>query len=152
MKAKLVIWDLDDTLWCGTLAENDDVVLNESRAAFIRLLNTRGVVNSISSKNDFERAKSQLETFQLWDQFVFPEIAFLPKGELVKKIINDMQLRAPDVIFIDDNHINLREVEFLNSGIQTLNAQEPETDKKLADWINSLEGIQEITHRRVSSA
>ena len=142
MKAKLVIWDLDDTLWSGTLAENEDVVLNQTRAAFIRSLNTRGVVNSISSKNDFERAKSQLESFQLWNEFVFPEIAYLPKGELVKKIISDMQLRAPDVIFIDDNHLNLREVEFLNSGIQTLNAQDPETDKKLADWLISLEGIK----------
>lgn len=141
MKAKLVIWDLDDTLWFGTLAENENVVLNQTRATFIRLLNNRGVVNSISSKNDFEKAKSQLESFQLWDQFVFPEIAYLPKGELVKKIITDMQLRAPDVIFVDDNHINLREVEFLNTGIQTLNALDPETNKRLADWLNSLEGI-----------
>ena len=38
-KIKVVIWDLDDTLWKGTLAEGDDVQLLENRVAIIKELN-----------------------------------------------------------------------------------------------------------------
>ena len=47
-KIKVVIWDLDDTLWKGTLAEGDDVQLLENRVAIIKELNKRGIVNAIS--------------------------------------------------------------------------------------------------------
>lgn len=49
-KIKVVIWDLDDTLWKGTLAEGDDVQLLENRVAIIKELNKRGIVNAICSK------------------------------------------------------------------------------------------------------
>lgn len=126
--AKLLIWDLDDTLWQGTLAEGDSPVLFDSRAQAIRELNERGVVSSICSKNDFAVARSQLEAFGLWEQFVFPEISFEPKGALVKRIVEDMQLRAPDVVFIDDNELNLREVEHAVPNITTIDARGEEVD------------------------
>lgn len=138
MKAKLVIWDLDDTLWAGTLAEGDELVPHAARFEFVRKLNERGVVNSICSKNDFSRAKAALEDFDLWTEFVFPEIQMEAKGQIVKNIITDMQLRAPDVVFIDDNDSNLREVAFFNEGIQLLDANDPETDLKLDAWIRDL--------------
>lgn len=133
--AKLLIWDLDDTLWSGTLAEGEDVVLYERRAELIRSLNSKGVVNSICSKNDFETAKSKLVSMGLWDEFVFPEIEFLPKGRLVAGVISDMQLRAPDVVFIDDNELNLKEVEFENPGIRTIDARGSAVD----DFLEELE-------------
>jgi len=131
MKAKLVIWDLDDTLWNGTLAEGDEVEVIDERVELIKALNACGVVNSICSKNDFARAKAVLEKKGLWDLFVFPEIAFEPKGALVQRIIKDMQLRAPDVIFIDDNHLNLREVEHANESIRVVDATTAETNELL---------------------
>ena len=63
-KIKVVIWDLDDTLWKGTLAEGDDVQLLENRVAIIKELNKRGIVNAICSKNDPDKAKSKLEEFK----------------------------------------------------------------------------------------
>lgn len=138
LKAKLVIWDLDDTIWSGTLAENDELKLESHRVEYIKLLNDRGVVNSICSKNDFQKAKTALEDFGIWDEFVFPEIQLEAKGQIVAQIISDMQLRAPDVIFIDDNDANLREVSFFNDGIQVLDATDPDTDSKLEEWVKSL--------------
>lgn len=131
MKAKLVIWDLDDTLWNGTLAEGDEVDVIEERVELIKALNSCGVVNSICSKNDFDSARAVLEEKGLWDLFVFPEIAFEPKGALVQRIIKDMQLRAPDVIFIDDNHLNLREVEHANETIRVVDATSDEANELL---------------------
>lgn len=46
---KCVVWDLDHTLWDGTLAEGDDVRLRPGVAALIRKLDQRGVLHSIAS-------------------------------------------------------------------------------------------------------
>lgn len=121
---KLVIWDLDDTFWHGTLAEDDHVIITQKNINIVKELMNRGIVNSICSKNDFDKAKAVLCEAQIWDWFVFPHIEFTPKGEAVKQIIANMQLRAPNVLFVDDNHANLEEVSFYNPGIQTLPAQE----------------------------
>ena len=122
MKVKLIIWDLDDTLWSGALAEGDTVRLFEERAEIIKRLNNHGIVSSVNSKNDFEAAKAKLEEFGLWRHLVFCRIAFVPKGEAVFQLIEDMQLRAENVLFVDDNPVNLGEVAHANPGIHTLDA------------------------------
>jgi FkbH-like protein len=105
---KLVIWDLDDTLWRGTLSEQE-VELDEQRAELVRELNRRGIVNSICSKNDAAAARERLQRDGLWEQFVFPSISWSPKGARVAQIIDEMQLRAANVLFVDDNVGNLQE-------------------------------------------
>lgn len=128
MKVKLIIWDLDDTLWSGTLAEGDELKISTFRASVIRKSNQRGIVNSICSKNDFELAKTRLIDYQLWNEFVFPRVEFSPKGALVSWILESMQLRAENTIFIDDNTMNLKEVEHFAPGIKVLDANSSETD------------------------
>lgn len=128
MKVKLIIWDLDDTLWTGTLAEKDTLHLSEFRTTVIRESNKRGIVNAICSKNEFNLAKERLIGYGLWDEFVFPRIEFSPKGALVKWILESMQLRAENTIFIDDNPMNLKEVEHFAPGITVLDALSKNTD------------------------
>src|SRR5689334_2449563 len=105
---KLIIWDLDETFWSGTLSEGT-VVLNGYHHDMIIELSKRGIINSICSKNDFDSAKSILCSNGIWDYFVFPSIGWKPKGRAITKIIQDMQLRAENVLFIDDNPLNLEE-------------------------------------------
>lgn len=134
-KPKLIIWDLDDTLWAGTLADGDDPVLDETRAGFIRALNQHGIVSAICSKNDFGAARAKLEAMGLWDEFVFPRIAFVPKGAVVKRMIEDMQLRPANTLFIDDNPHNLREVADAVPGITVMDATSPECNAMLAQMV-----------------
>ncbi|MBC9034790.1 HAD-IIIC family phosphatase [Sphingomonas sp. JC676] len=129
---KLIIWDLDDTLWRGTLADGDAVALHAHRAEMIRAFNARGVVSSICSKNDFETARAKLVLLDLWDEFVFPHIAFTPKPEAIRAIIEDMQLRPANVLFVDDNTVNLGEVRHCLPGIQTLDITDADADDHLA--------------------
>ncbi len=143
---KLILWDLDDTLWRGTLADGDAVALFEPRAALIRAFNARGVVSSICSKNDFDAAQAKLEAFDLWDEFVFPHIAFTPKAEAIRRIIADMQLRAVNVLFIDDNPHNLAEVRHALPEIQTLDATAEDADAQLAGLL----ALQTGTRSRVA--
>jgi FkbH-like protein len=132
LKAKLIIWDLDDTLWQGTLADGDDPVLFDHRADYVRAFNNHGIVSAICSKNDKAKAREKLEAFGLWDEFVFRRIAFVPKGAVIKQIIADMQLRPANVLFIDDNPHNLHEVADAVPGIHVVDATTPECDALLA--------------------
>ena len=115
---KLVIWDLDETFWKGTLSEGGAELVAEN-VEIVHTLNSRGIINAICSKNDLATVKARLESDGLWDSFVFRRIAWQPKGEAVARIIEDMQLRAPNVLFIDDNIGNLREAEHYAPGLQT---------------------------------
>lgn len=121
-KIKVVYWDLDDTLWKGTLSEDDSVELISNRINIIRELNKRGIVNSIISKNDFSKAKEKLCELGIWECFVFPKIAFTAKGEMIKQALADMNLREDNACFIDDNEFNLREAEFYNPKISIIRA------------------------------
>lgn len=120
---KLVIWDLDETFWKGTLSEGIVEPINDN-ILLVKQLSERGIINSICSKNDFEKAKAKLVEFGVWDYFVFPIIDWLPKGDNVRKIIERCQLRAINTLFIDDNTGNLQEVAYYNNAINTLNAAE----------------------------
>ncbi|WP_421919014.1 HAD-IIIC family phosphatase [Marinifilum sp.] len=113
---KLIIWDLDDTFWTGTLSE-EGIVPIEGNIELIKFLSYRGIMNSISSKNNFEKAKAKLLELNIWEYFVFPQINWNPKGNNVQQIIASAQLRPANVLFLDDNHLNLAEVEFYNKGI-----------------------------------
>jgi FkbH-like protein len=139
---KLVIWDLDDTLWRGTLADGDTVVLHAHRAALVRALNARGVVSSICSKNDLETARTKLVELGLWDEFVFPHIAFTPKPAAIRAIIQDMQLRPANVLFVDDNALNLAEARHVLPEIQTLDITTPDADDQLAGLLALQTGMR----------
>ena len=119
-KVKLVIWDLDETFWRGTLTEGG-IAHVESNIEMIRELSKRGIINSICSKNDHEQAKEKLSECGIWDYFVFPSISFNPKGKAIAEMIEGAALRPQNVLFLDDNPSNLEEAKFFNPGIMTAN-------------------------------
>jgi len=117
-KVKLVVWDLDDTFWRGTLTEGG-IAHIESNIETVRELSKRGIINSICSKNDYEQAKEKLSECGIWDYFVFPSISFNPKGKAIAEMIEGAALRPQNVLFLDDNPSNLEEAKFFNPGIMT---------------------------------
>ena len=147
LKVKLIIWDLDETLWSGILAEGDEIELFENRADFIKKINNKGIVNAICSKNNFVEGEKKLKELGLWEEFVFPRIEFSPKGPIVKWIIENMQLRADNVVFVDDNHTNLMEVKHFSPEITVVNATLPEFDGFLEEI---LEKNKDVEKSRIS--
>lgn len=117
-KIKLVIWDLDETLWSGVLSDGTASVI-ERNFQLVRTLTDAGVINSVCSKNDLSEVKEFLINHKMWEYFVFCSVNWSQKGERVKEIITEMNLRAPNVLFIDDNPLNLAEVESCCEGIMT---------------------------------
>ena len=131
-KTKLIIWDLDDTFWSGNLSEGD-VILKPETIALVRELTTKGIMNSICSKNNFEDVKNKfidLGLKDVWDLFVFVSINWTPKGERVQNIIKSMNLRNENVVFIDDNVSNINEAKFYSPNIMSAM---PEFINKIAE-------------------
>jgi FkbH-like protein len=116
---KMVIWDLDDTFWKGTLAEIDAIEAIPDNIAIVRTLTERGIVSSICSRNDHDVAKAKLLELGAWDLFVFPRIEFAPKGQAIAQIIEDANLRPDNVLFIDDNPMNLEEAKHFSPTLMT---------------------------------
>lgn len=117
-KIKLIIWDLDETFWKGTLSEGNVCIPEENKKLIINL-SKRGIVNSICSKNDYEQAKEKLISEGIFDYFIFPSISWETKGFRVKSIILNCNLREENVLFIDDNPHQLAEVKYLTPLIMT---------------------------------
>ncbi|MGN7295216.1 HAD-IIIC family phosphatase [Rhizobium sp. SAFR-030] len=134
---KLVIWDLDDTLWSGTLDDEDALVLYDRRVEALRRLNRSGVVSAICSKNDFETARRKLEELGLWDEFVFPRIGFVPKGPALRSLISDMQLKAKNCVFIDDNDVNIAEAKAALPDLFVVDAKSPDCDAFLERLVDA---------------
>jgi FkbH-like protein len=114
---RLVIWDLDDTFWEGTLSEGLVTPVAE-HLLLVKTLNERGIMSSICSKNHFEPVRTLLVNLGVWDEFVFPEIAFAAKAPMVQRIVENAQLRPESILFIDDNVTNLNEARFYVPGLQ----------------------------------
>ena len=76
---RLVVWDLDDTFWRGTLMEGGAQFVIGHKA-IVKALAAREILSSICSKNDVEHVLATLEPTGLLDYFVFPQVDWQPKG------------------------------------------------------------------------
>ncbi len=115
---RLVIWDLDETFWRGTVSEGGITEYIQDHHDLIIELAKRGIISSICSKNNFETIEAILKEKGLWEYFILPSIDWSPKGPRIKQLIEDIQLRPETVLFIDDNALNRAEAVSVNPGLQ----------------------------------
>lgn len=142
---KLVVWDLDETFWSGTLSEGGVVVPNEN-VRLVQDLTDCGIINSICSKNEFDPTKKRLQELGVWDLFVFPSINWESKGPQLKDKLDKMALRSVNVLFLDDNLSNLGEARHYLPDIQTGG---PELIPELIRQAASLEK-KDVQHKRLA--
>jgi FkbH-like protein len=126
---KLVIWDLDDTLWAGTISEGPIEHIPRNHDIVITLAQ-RGIISSICSMNDKSVALAELQKSSIADYFVLPSIDWNPKGPRIRQLIEDLNLRPVNVLFIDDLAKNLEEARFVSS---ELNVALPDILETLLD-------------------
>jgi FkbH-like protein len=107
---KCLIWDLDHTLWDGVLLENESVSLRPQVVEIIRTLDCRGILQSISSRNDNAKAVEKLLEFGLLEYFLYPQINWNSKASSVKKIAESLNIGLDAVAFIDDQPYERAEV------------------------------------------
>ena len=100
---RLVIWDLDDTFWRGTLTEGGIREYVRNHHQIVIELAQRGIMSSICSKNDPANVLPILRNEGILDYFIFPSISWAAKGPRLAQLVATLGLRPPTVMFIDDN-------------------------------------------------
>ncbi len=121
-KVKCVIWDLDNTAWDGLVAEQDPekVALRPDVLKTMQVLDERGILQSIASKNDFENAWAALERLGVSHLFLHPKINWQPKSLNIRKIIDSLNIGIDSCAFIDDSPFERAEVADQLPGIRLL--------------------------------
>ena len=123
-QVKCVIWDLDGTVWEGTLSEGGAGALRPGVADTIRELDRRGIIQSIASKNDASSAMKKLEEFGLADYFLCPQISWDHKSGSVQTILTTLNLKPEAVAFVDDNPFERDEVRFAHPNVRAYDADQ----------------------------
>jgi len=119
---KCVVWDLDNTLWDGTLLEDEAVRLKPEIPEIIKTLDSRGILQSIASKNDPEPALAKLSEYDLDQYFLYPQINWNSKSGSIVAIADAINIAVDSFAFIDDQEYELEEVRYSLPGVLCINA------------------------------
>ncbi|MER6911892.1 HAD-IIIC family phosphatase [Streptomyces sp. NPDC000594] len=122
--AKCVVWDLDDTLWHGTLSAGDDVTLKPGVAELIRTLDSRGILLSVASKNNHDDAFRKLTELGLAEYFLYPQINWNSKSSSIAEIQRKLNIGIDTFLFIDDQPFERDEVSFAHPEVETVDAED----------------------------
>jgi FkbH-like protein len=109
---KCLVWDLDDTLWKGTLLEDAEVTIDERAVAVVRELDRRGILNSIASRNEESLALAKLREHGLEELFLYPQINWNAKDVSVKAVADALNVGVDTLAFVDDQPFDRDEVAF----------------------------------------
>ena len=123
-RCKLVVVDLDDTLWGGRVGDDGYEGIDLDPAGkgrhFLRLqtflkgLRDKGIVLALASKNDpaavNEVFAKRPEMMLRLDDFAAAEIHWEPKSSSIARILDRLKLSTAGVVFLDDNPVERAEV------------------------------------------
>jgi len=109
---KCVVWDLDNTLWRGTLLEGGAEGLGEGVESAIRAFDEVGILQSVASRNEHIHAVRQLQAFGIAEYFLHPQIGWNSKSASVRAIAAALNIDVDSIAFIDDDPFERDEVRF----------------------------------------
>ena len=119
---KCVVWDLDDTLWSGTLLEQDRLTLRPEVERVLRELDSRGILHSIASKNDRATAMAKLTELGIAQYFLYPQISWNAKSVGLAEIRDRLNIGMDTILFIDDQAFERDEVRSVHPELTILDA------------------------------
>ena len=121
---KCVVWDLDDTVWRGILAEGDALELHPAITDVLAELDRRGILLSVASRNDHDAAWAALKRFGLDHYFLHPQIGWGDKSESVQRIATELNLGLDAFAFVDDQPYERAEVAHHHPGVRCYDSAE----------------------------
>lgn len=121
-KIKCVVWDLDNTIWEGTLIEGGATKLTDGIVDVIKALDERGILQSVASKNNYDDAYKKLCEFGINEYFLYPQINWNPKSNSINEIAKKLNIGINTLAFVDDQPFEREEVSHLCPSVMTIDA------------------------------
>jgi FkbH-like protein len=109
---KIIFWDLDETIWKGTLIEGS-VLKNDAICEVLKEAKKRGLINVVVSKNYSADALAKLDELNLTRYFDVFYISWYPKSSSISQSLKKFNILESEAAFIDDQIFEQNEV--LNS-------------------------------------
>jgi FkbH-like protein len=107
---KCVVWDLDDTLWDGTLLEGDEIRVPDVNRTLVRTLDEHGILQSVASRNDPGPVDDRLRELGLDEYFLYPQVGWSAKSASLRNVVRELNIAADSVLFVDDSDFERAEV------------------------------------------
>lgn len=142
---KCMVFDLDNTIWNGTLDANDDVTLNDWVINYLDKAFKKGVVLAVASKNNYEQAYKKLVELGIEKYFYKLYISWDDKCKSIKDLAKTLNISEEHILFVDDSDIELAESIYYIPNLQILNVR---NIFLLNDYINDITIITEETKNR----
>ncbi len=112
---KLLILDLDNTLWGGIIAEDEIKLSNDGEGKIfvdfqknIKKLKDLGILLAICSKNNYEdgiKGLNHINSILKEDDFIVKKINWQDKATNIEAILKELNLGESSAVFIDDNPV-----------------------------------------------
>ena len=130
---KVIVCDLDNTLWDGVIGEGLGVRHCRNRQRILQDLKARGILLAICSKNDPGNVKWS-ESVLTGNDFVAAEVSWGSKVAGIGRIAETLNLKAKDFIFIDDRPDERAMVSDAYASLVALDPCEEATWTLLETW------------------
>ncbi|MER6778104.1 MULTISPECIES: HAD-IIIC family phosphatase [unclassified Streptomyces] len=123
-QVKCVVWDLDDTLWDGTLLEGDDLSVPEANRQLVRTLDEHGILQSVASRNEPDAVTERLRAFGLDEYFLYPQVGWSAKSASLRAVAQELNISPESVLFVDDSEFERAEVAGALPSVRCMTRQE----------------------------
>ena len=142
---KLIVCDLDNTLWAGTIGEGP-VVQHHDRQKALLELKALGVVLVVASKNDPANIVWADTTLKEED-FVAQRINWGPKSPNILAMAAELNLKPSSFVFLDDRPDERAMAVEAMPGLVALDPNDPETWTILGLWAETMprSGLEDRT-------
>lgn len=108
---KVVVWDLDGTLWPGVALESEAVpVPYRAAVAALDTLAARGILLAIASRNPAE-VGAVVAAAGLAERFVAAEYGWGRKADALRRIADELDVGLDTLAFVDDDPLERADVE-----------------------------------------
>ena len=129
-KKKVIVCDLDNTLWAGVIGEGA-VTHFADRQATLKALRNKGILLAINSKNDPKNIHWTGSVLSEED-FVSAQVNWDSKVQNLRRIASDLNLKLKDFLFVDDRADERAMVSEMLPEVGTLDAESPDVWRRLA--------------------
>jgi FkbH-like protein len=146
---KVLVTDLDNTLWSGVIGEDGPDGIQADPAGrgfrhfiyqtFLLALRRAGVVLAAVSRNDEDLAKLPLQRSRMplgEDDFVCIAASYGAKSALIKQLADSLSVGLDAVVFVDDNPLELEDVRKTLPQVTCLAF--PTSDEQLPRFLDDL--------------